>query len=129
MQPVLGLVPHDRLRAVDHLGGSFFAARIISASTCQAWKSRRRSSFSDSKPIEVQTSVVTRSAPRTASMGSAKVSQFLVVLSDSTSYPGGVEMFNLKSNSAAACSQVLQTLFESPIQATVAPRIGPRWSM
>src|SRR6266850_755485 len=26
MQPVLGLVPHDRLRAVDHLGGDFLAA-------------------------------------------------------------------------------------------------------
>src|SRR5439155_1651499 len=84
---------------------SFFATRIISASTCQVWKSRLRSSFSDSNPIEVQTSVVTRSAPRAAAIGSEKVAQFLLILSASTSYPGGVEMFSLKSNSAAACSQ------------------------
>jgi len=37
-------------------------------------------------------------------MGSAKVAQFLLILSASTSYPGGVETFSLKSNSAAACS-------------------------
>jgi hypothetical protein len=40
-----------------------------------------------------------------------------------------VETLNLKSKISAACSQVLQTLFESPIQATVLPRIAPRCSM
>src|SRR2546421_2386698 len=53
---------------------SFFASRIMSASTCQFSKSRPRSSFSDSKPMLVHTSVVTRSAPRAASIGSAKLS-------------------------------------------------------
>src|SRR5256714_179672 len=48
---------------------SFFAARIISASTCQSWKSRFLSASSDSKPIEVHTPVVTRSGPRAASTG------------------------------------------------------------
>jgi hypothetical protein len=48
----------------------FFAAFIISASTCQSWKSRRRASFSASNPMLVQTSVVTRSAFFAASMGS-----------------------------------------------------------
>ena len=53
---------------------SFFAARIISSSTCQSAKARLRSSASASKPMLVQTSVVTRSAPRTASIGSANTS-------------------------------------------------------
>src|SRR5262249_40945345 len=50
------------------------AAFIIGASTRQSSKSRLRSSFSASNPMLVQTSVVTRSAPRAASMGSAKLS-------------------------------------------------------
>src|SRR5665647_819318 len=53
---------------------SLAATFIMSASTCQSAKSRRRSSFSASKPIEVQTSVVTRSAPLAASIGSANSS-------------------------------------------------------
>src|SRR5258706_159439 len=52
----------------------FFATFIMAASTCQSSKSRLRSSFSASKPMLVQTSVVTRSEPRAASMGSAKLS-------------------------------------------------------
>ena len=86
VQAVLGLVPHYALRAVDHLGGDFLAAvrrqavheervalrRASSsrASTCQSWKSRLRASFSASKPMVVHTSVVTRSAPRAACIGS-----------------------------------------------------------
>jgi hypothetical protein len=50
---------------------SGLAARISSASTHQGAKARRRVSFSASKPMLVQTSVVTRSAPRAASIGLA----------------------------------------------------------
>src|SRR5512141_1413553 len=53
---------------------SDFATCIISTSTCQSAKAFRRSSFSASQPMLVHTSVVTRSAPRQASIGSAKLS-------------------------------------------------------
>ena len=97
------------------------AARIMSASTCQSWKSRRRSSFSSSKPIEVQTSVVTRSAPWRRPWGPRRPCDSFPLFD----LVARRRRLSLKSNSAAACSQVLQTLFESPIQATVRPRIGP----
>ena len=45
----------------------------MSASTIQSAKARWRASFSASKPMLVHTSVVTRSAPRQASIGSANV--------------------------------------------------------
>jgi hypothetical protein len=76
---VFGLVPDHALRAVDDRRRDFLAAMRRQAvheqrlgtrdthhlaSTCQSAKSRMRSSFSASKPIEVHTSVVTRSAPR-----------------------------------------------------------------
>ena len=51
---------------------SGLATFIISASTRQSAKAARRCSFSASKPMLVQTSVVTRSAPRQASIGSLK---------------------------------------------------------
>ena len=72
---ILGLVPHDRLRAVDNLGFHFLprcagrqcmnsasacAAAIISRPTHQSAKALRRASFSASKPMLVHTSVVTR---------------------------------------------------------------------
>ncbi len=58
---------------------SGFACRIISASTIQSANARLRSSFSASKPMLVQTSVVTRSAPRHASIGSANDSEVVAV--------------------------------------------------
>src|SRR3990170_3458987 len=54
---------------------SLRAAFIISGSTCQSSKSLLRASFSASKPIEVQTSVVTRCAPLAARIGSANSSK------------------------------------------------------
>ena len=48
------------------------AACIISVSTCQSVNAFVRASFSASYPMLVHTSVVTRSAPRAASSGSAK---------------------------------------------------------
>jgi len=58
---------------------SGLATRIIAVSTCQSANARRRASFSASKPMLVHTSVVTRSAPRHASIGSAKLSQRLAI--------------------------------------------------
>src|SRR5512139_467300 len=57
---------------------SDFATAIMSASTCQSAKAFIRSSFSASQPMLVHTSVVTRSAPRQASIGSAKLSKWSV---------------------------------------------------
>jgi hypothetical protein len=50
----------------------------MSASTHQSAKALRRSAFSASKPMLVQTSVVTRCAPRQASIGSANCSKWSV---------------------------------------------------
>src|SRR5262249_21733434 len=107
VKAVLGLFPDHALRAVDHLGGDLLAAMRRQAVHEERFalsglhhlgvdlpvlKSRLRASFSDSNPIEVHTSVVTRSAPRAASIGSGNTFVLRLRRSFSTSYPGGVEI-------------------------------------
>ena len=54
---------------------SGWACAIIAGVTHQAAKAFMRFSFSASQPMLVQTSVVTRSAPRQASIGSSNTCQ------------------------------------------------------
>jgi len=88
IQAVFCFIPHHALRTVDEVGrdllaamgrqcmkrASILASRIMFESTCQSSKSRFRSSFLDSNPMLVHTSVFTRSAPRAAFIGSENCS-------------------------------------------------------
>ena len=81
MQAVLGLVPHRRLRAVDHLRRHLIAAmggqamhedrilvRGFAITAPSTWKGRSAAlrRFASLSPIDTQTSVTTQSAPRAA---------------------------------------------------------------
>ena len=85
---------------------------------------RRRSRSPPRNPIDVHTSVVTRSATRRVHgigefrSGRCRAGRRVRLGLRS---PGGVDTRTPEIEDSAACSQVLQTLFESPIQATVLP--------
>jgi len=140
VQPILGFIPHHAVRAVDHASGNFFAAvrgrqcinsasdlatAIMSSSTCQSAKSAFAFFVLRFKA---------HAGPHIGGdqIGAARrfhrVGKFFVVIGAVQAralrldfVAGGVETCTLKSNTSAACSQVLHTLLESPIQATVLP--------
>src|ERR1019366_6560825 len=84
-------------------------------------------------PIDTQVSVTTQSASFTAASGSSpiliaapddftqSISHFFGLSSD------GVATRSWKSKRSAACIQDASTLLASPVQATVRPRMDPRF--
>src|SRR5690554_7131720 len=85
-------------------------------------------------PIETQVSVMTRSAPATASRGSwisftySPAWRISSIRSFSGLYSSGVAMVKWHWNSSAALTQECSTLLLSPTQATLAPLMLPRCS-
>src|SRR5215218_6814092 len=145
VQPVLGLVEHDRARAVHDLVGD-----LLAAMRRQAMHEDRLLAGGAHQPgvdlvgleqivtaalvlvaIETQQSVTTAA---TAANGSRVTmilapSRFAQLRSSGRgSSSGGVATASPKSSRAAAWTHEAKTLLASPVQATVRPRIGPRCS-
>src|SRR6202142_2089939 len=85
-------------------------------------------------PIDTQVSVTTQSASFTAASGSSPIliaapDDFTQSISHFFGLSSlGVATRKLKSKRSAACIQEASTLLESPVQATVRPRIEPFFS-
>src|SRR5690606_16233992 len=110
------------------------ASPMSASSTWKPRNARRRTSTSSSWPMDAQTSVVTTSAPSTASRGSCVSSTFAAVrarskISRSGSYPGGHAIRSSRPKRYAAFSQEFAMLLPSPTHATFTPvRSGPNSS-
>jgi hypothetical protein len=148
VQPVLGLVEHHRMRAVDHFVGDLFAAMRRQAMhedgvRLGARHQPRIDLIALEQVMAARAVAIAHGDPGVGDDAVGALDGLFRVGADVIAAPddliqsmsgffgassGGVATRRRNSNRSAACIHEVSTLLASPVQATVRPRIGPRCS-